>query len=119
VPTLIRFDIKPSCRRYKRNVLSFRSAIQDIIDERRRQGNPNSESDILSILTSLDIYDDERTKDELTILFIAGNETLRISSANTVCYLYQNPEMKAKFLAEIVPVLDEVSNDLVNGLTME
>lgn len=62
------------------------------MDERRAGLSKSSfddNSDLLGILLSLEIYqgDDERTKDELTIFFLAGNETIKTSSANTVCYL--------------------------------
>ena len=45
------------------------------------------DGDLLSIILSDDLYrgNDEKTKDELTILFLAGNETVKISSTNTVC----------------------------------
>jgi len=73
-------------------VKAFRQALQDIMDERRAGLSKSSfddNSDLLGILLSLEIYqgDDERTKDELTIFFLAGNETIKTSSANTVCYL--------------------------------
>jgi cytochrome P450 len=76
----------------------------------RRSGKTKSTSgddDLLSILLSSELYrgDDEKTKDELVIFFLAGNETIKISSTNTVCYLTQNPELMKKFMAEITPVL--------------
>ena len=45
-----------------------------------------------------DAFQPEKTKDELTIFFLAGNETIKTSSTNTVCYLTQNPKIKAKFM---------------------
>ena len=69
----------------------------------RRQGKRKSsleDGDLLGILLSSELYlgDDEKTKDELTIFFLAGNETIKTSSTNTVCYLTQNPKIKAKFM---------------------
>lgn len=52
-------------------------------------------------------------KDELIIFFIAGNDTIKTSIANTVCFLSQNPNAKAQFMAEITPILDAASIDLV------
>jgi cytochrome P450 len=51
------------------------------------------DGDLLGILLQNELYrgDDERTKDELIIFFLAGNETVKVSSTNTVCYLTQNP----------------------------
>jgi len=124
VPSLIRYPLKSFCRRYSRNVKAFRQALQDIIEERRAGYSKSSfddDSDLLGILLSLDSYqgDDERIKDELIIFFLAGNETIRASSANTVCYVSQNPEIKAKYLAEITPVLNEFSDNFVENLSME
>ena len=70
----------------------------------RRQGKSKSslgdDTDLLGILLSNELYqgDDEKTKDELTIFFLAGNETIKTSSANTTMYLTQHPEFKAKLL---------------------
>ena len=70
----------------------------------RRQGKSKSslgdDTDLLGILLSNELSqgDDEKTKDELTIFFLAGNETIKTSSANTTMYLTQHPEFKAKLL---------------------
>ena len=122
-PELTPYLITSNCRRYGRNVQSVRNAIQEVIDH-RRQGKTKSttgEEDLLSILLSSELYrnDDEKTKDELIIFFLAGNETIKTSSTNTVCYLTQNPEAKAKFMAEVTPVLDRATGDFVNKLTMD
>lgn len=58
-------------------------------------------------------------KDELIIFFIAGNDTIKTSIANTVCYLAQNPKAKDLFMREITPVLDAISDDLVGKLDAE
>ena len=50
--------------------------------------------------------DDEKTMDDLMIMFLAGNETIKVSSANLTCYLTQHPEAKAKVLAEVAPVIE-------------
>jgi cytochrome P450 len=66
-------------------------------------------------LLSSELYrgDDEKTKDELIIFFLAGNETIKTSSTNTVCYLTQLPLIKKRFIDEITPVLDEAKEDFV------
>lgn len=58
------------------------------------------DGDLLSIILSDELYrgNDEKTKDELTILFLAGNETIKISSTNTVCQLTRHPEVRQRFL---------------------
>ena len=119
-PELAPYPMMASCRRYKRNVISFRSAIQQIMDD-RRQGKKKSsleDGDLLAILLQNELYlgDDEKTKDELTIFFLAGNETIKTSSTNTVCYLTQNPEIKAKFLDLIIPVLDKAAGNFIDKM---
>jgi cytochrome P450 len=77
--------------------------------------------DLMSILLSDPLYagDDEKTKDELTILFLAGNETIKISSTNTVCYLTQNPTMKKKFLDEVSPAIEAAKGNIIDKLSVE
>ena len=57
-----------------------------------------------------------KTIDELIIFFIAGNDTIKTLIGNTVCYLAQHPEAKAKLMAEITPVLDAASDNFLNKL---
>lgn len=47
------------------------------------------DSDLLSIILQDPLYsgDLEKAKDEMAVLFLAGNETIKTSSANTICYL--------------------------------
>jgi cytochrome P450 len=87
-----------------------------MIDD-RRSGKTKShfgiDADLLSILLQNELYsgDDEKTKDELIVMFMAGNETIKTSSTNTVCYLTMFPEIKAKFLSEINPVMERCSEN--------
>ena len=69
----------------------------------RYQGKRKSsleDGDLLAILLSNELYlgDDEKTKNELSVFFAAGNETIKTSTTNTVCYLTQNPQIKARFM---------------------
>jgi cytochrome P450 len=88
LPKLLDYYIFPDCKRYLRNIQSVRDAMQKILDS-RRQGESKSmiDGDLLSIILSDGLYqgDEEKTKDELTVLFMAGNETIKVSSTNTVC----------------------------------
>lgn len=79
------------------------------------------DGDLLSIILSDELYcgDDEKIKDELTILFLAGNETIKISSTNTVCQLVRHPEVKSKFLQQVSPVIMKAADNLVDGLTID
>lgn len=53
------------------------------------------------------------------MFFIAGNETVKVSSANTTCFLAANPDKLAKFMAEISPILESCDGDYANKLTIE
>lgn len=91
-PELLPYTVTPGCMSYKRNVMNTRNAVQKIMDDRRTGMNKShfgDAGDLLSILLSDQLYqgDDEKTKDELIIFFLAGNETIKTSSTNTVCYL--------------------------------
>jgi cytochrome P450 len=95
-----------------------------MIDD-RRSGKTKShfgdDGDLLGILLQNELYrgDDEKTKDELVVLFLAGNETIKTSSTNTVCYLTMLPEIKAKFMSEITPVMEKFSDNFVEKLTID
>lgn len=120
-PELLPYLLTSDCKRYARNVQSVRSAIAEIIVQ-RKQGktqSPIGDRDLISILMESDLYknDHEKAISELIVFFLAGNETIRTSSVNTTCYLAQHPEAKAKFLAEITPALDRAKDDYVKGLT--
>ena len=112
------------CRRYKRNVATLRAALQKMIDDRRSGKTKchfGEDGDLLGILLQNDLYrgNDEKTKDELVILFLAGNETIKTSSTNTVCYLTMDPVVKAKFMSEINPVLERCSDNFLEKLTID
>ena len=123
-PGLFPYAITANCRRYKRNVMQARNALQQIMDDRRkglRQGTFGADGDLLGILLQSELYqgDDEKTKDELLIFFLAGNETVKTSSANTVCYLTMHEQIKAQFMAQITPVLDRASNNFDADFTTD
>jgi cytochrome P450 / NADPH-cytochrome P450 reductase len=117
------YPLTPMCRRYLRNATSIRNALQVIIDERRagKTSSTFGDQDLLSLLLSSEMYkgNDEKTKDELIIFFIAGNDTIRTSSANTVCYLAMNPDAKTRFMNEIEPILNSASEDFISMLNEE
>jgi cytochrome P450 len=93
--------------------------------EARKKGEAKSSietgEDLLSIILSDPLYseDFEKTLDDLLILFLAGNETIKISSTNTTCYLTLVPDAKAKFLAEVSPVIEKAGSNLVDDLTTD
>lgn len=114
--------IQPSDRRYKRNVMRFRATLQKMIDERRsgvNKGYLGGESaDLLSILLKSDIFngEDEMIKDEIVTFFLAGMKTVQISTTNLIYYLTKHPEYKAKLLKEILPPVELVKDNIIEGL---
>jgi cytochrome P450 len=105
-------------------VATLRAAVQRIIDERRQgtsKRNFEECADLLDILLTSPLYqnDEEKMKDELIVLFFAGMDTIKTSIVNTICFLVQNPTFKAKFMAEIIPILDAASDDFVVKLNTE
>jgi cytochrome P450 len=79
-------------RRHARNAATVRNVLQEIINE-RRQGESKSfnegQTDLLDILLTDELYsmDEEKIKDELVMFFVAGMETIQISSANLIYYV--------------------------------
>ena len=52
------------------------------------------------------------------MFFLAGFETIQVTSSNFVYFMAQHPKFKQKFLDEITPVLDSASDDFVKKLTL-
>jgi cytochrome P450 len=80
-----------------------------IIDARRKgECKTSMDSDLLSIILQDPIYssDIDKTKDEMSSMFAAGNETIKTSSANTVCYLVQNPAEMKRLRDQVAPVIN-------------
>lgn len=61
----------------------------------------------------------ELIADELCTFFFAGMKTVQVSTANTICYLDANPDVKKKLLEEILPVVEAVKDDIVEKLDYE
>ena len=123
-PELYPYAISGFCRRYKRNVLRMRAAIRQIMDDRRkglRKGSFGDDGDLLGILLQNELYsgDEEKTIDELVIFFLAGNETVKTSSTNTVCYLAMHDDIRARYMAEITGVLDRSAEDFDSLFTSD
>ena len=94
------------------------------MDDRRkglRKGNFGDDGDLLGILLQNELYsgDQEKTIDELIIFFLAGNETVKTSSTNTICYLAMHDDIKTKFMAEISGVLDRCADNFDELLTQD
>ena len=91
-----------------------------MIDDRRSgsQKSYDNSSDLLSILLSSDVFngEDELIKDEIVTFFLAGMKTIQVSSTNLIYYLHKHPEVKAKLLKEILPPVEAVKGNIIEGL---
>ncbi len=115
----------PKDLRYKRNANRFRNEIQKMINDRRsgkKSGYMHEDGDLLSILIGTDFYqknDDNLIIDEIFTFFFAGMKTVQISTTNLLYYITKHPEIKSKLLKEILPAVEEVKDNILNGLTFD
>lgn len=109
----------PQNRRFNRARKTLDDIIYKIINERRASGEDRG--DLLSMLLLAQDEDDgttmtdEQVRDEAMTLFLAGHETTANALTWTWYLLSQNPEVEAKFHAELdsvlagrVPTLDDI-----------
>jgi cytochrome P450 len=100
----------PQSIRFRKAKKSLNTIIYDIINERRKSGEDTG--DLLSMLLLAQDEDDggqmndEQIRDECLTLFLAGHETTANALTFTWYLLSQNPEIEAKFHAEIDQVLE-------------
>jgi cytochrome P450 len=96
---------------------------QEILNDRRSGKSKGIHSDgsedLLSILMSFEFYNgkDNEMLDELGTFFFAGMKTVQMSTANTLMFLAQNPDLKERLLNEIMPVMTEVKDNILEKLT--
>ena len=65
-------------------------------------------------------HDTGRLVDDILVMFIAGMETIQISTTNVIQHLIEEPDMKKRLLDETEAVLLEAEKtNLVEGLTAE
>jgi len=112
--------IHPSERRWRRNLEVYRDCVKEIMRERRAQiekGKTEDNGDFLYILLTEDeIYDnDEKIVNEIIAFSFAGFKTIQVSTTNLIYYLTMKPELKHRLLAEVMPKLESVSDDFMNG----
>ena len=102
----------PSNRRFVRAKARIDATIARLIAERRRA--PAGRSDLLSLLVAASDPEgdggkmtDEQVRDEAVTIFLAGHETTANALTWTWYLLSQNPEIEARFHAEIDGVLED------------
>lgn len=100
----------PQNRRFNHARKTLDDIIYNIINERRASGEDRG--DLLSMLLLAQDEDDgttmtdEQVRDEAMTLFLAGHETTANALTWTWYLLSENPEVEAKFHAELDTVLD-------------
>jgi cytochrome P450 len=77
-----------------------------------RRGDTQQHSDLLQIMIESEIYNDETIKDEIFGFFFAGMKTIQISTTNLIYYVTKDARVKAKLLAEIIPVCERLEGVL-------
>lgn len=123
-PALLPYPvISEAERRYGRNSEAVNGAILEMVQERRALRNAGKrageDEDVLDMLLSEELYQDNDLKVAMDIrgLFVAGDETCNITTANCLFYLAQHDEYRHKLFDEIMPTLEEASSDFVAKLS--
>jgi len=123
-PELIEYPICSGDKLINRNIKAFRDHVRKMVNERKRGDSKTyheDSSDMLSILLSDDYYHDKEESiiDEVVTFFFAGMSTVQVSTANLICYVTMNDDIKQKLLKEFMPVLEKKSDNFVKNLTNE
>ena len=72
----------------------------------------------MDILITNDFYKDQDALiiDEIITFFAAGMKTIQLSTTNLIWYISKHAEFKHKLLAEILPAVEAVKDDIAQGL---
>lgn len=62
---------------------------------------------------------DDVMLDELSTFFLAGMKTIQLTTANTIMYLTELPELRERLLNEITPVMQAAAENIIEDLTYE
>lgn len=123
MPEMLRYFVHAEDKRYKRNVVTVRNMLQTIMDDRRKGSTESlsGEADLLAICLSSESFkdNDEDIKDNIFGFFLAGMKTIQISTTNMIYHMTKRPDLEKKLLAEILPPLEKVKNNLVEGFTLD
>lgn len=73
------------------------------------------------MLLSEELYDgnDLKVANDIRGLFLAGDETCNITTANLLYYFTANRHCQTKMIEETTPLLDGASSDFVNLITTD
>lgn len=82
----------------------------------------NSERDLLDLLIEDEFYSEHlpRLVDDIILMFIAGMETIQMSTTNLVQHLTINPDMKKRLIEETEPIIAKAENTgIVSSLSWD
>lgn len=105
-------DVKtPNRRRFDRGVRALDKIVYGIIEERRKNPNPDAR-DLLAMLASARDEDgrgmsDKQLRDECMTLFLAGHETTALNLSWTFWLLARHPDKEKKLYEELREVLGD------------
>lgn len=112
-------------KRLDRNLTSLRDMIYKICDETRAKHSKEEleqMGSLMSILLTDDLYKNNQYSiaNEVITFFLAGTQTVALSTANALMYLNQNKhkEYKKKFLDEVEHLM-EGKKDVFEDFTLE
>ena len=94
-----------------KNCATIRNHIRTLIEE-RKSGKSQSYlgsdgKDVLDSLTDDDYYQthEDSLIDDIIVMFIAGMETIQMSTTNTIQHLIEKPQLKKRLIEETEPIL--------------
>jgi cytochrome P450 len=124
IPEARNYHIHANDRRHYRNVMSVRALIQEMMNDRRKnvsQSYTGDDADLLSIMLKSKIFEgqDDRIINELFGFFLAGMKTVQMSTTNLLYYVARDKRIREKLMAEILPPVERVSNNLQEGLEFD
>ena len=94
-----------------------------MIDQRRSgaEKSYDSTADLMSILLSSDTFEgnDNLIIDEIVLFFSAGMKTIAVTTTNLFNFIHKQPEIKVKLLEEILPPVEAVKDNILEGLEYE
>ena len=107
-----------------RNSKHLKNVLREIILERKAgktQVYGDGQTDLLNILLTDEFYSSHEAVliDEIITFFVAGMKTVAIATANLICYMDHNPDVKKKLLDEIIPVVEAAKENIAENLEYE
>lgn len=105
--------------RFFANAKVLRDFIRNIIDERKANNDPEA-FDIISLLLQDENYQNpDDIIDDILVMFIAGSKTVQNTTSNLITSMLHEPEQLKRMHSTIDPYMAEVSDNIMEKMTME